>query len=290
MAPFFALVVAVFLAFPLYADEAAPPSPEAVAQQFLETIRRVEDLNVPFDLVRPFVLPGPEQAEVLPGPEQADMTLLFISLHLMWANGDKPLVNQQGDTMTLDLPVRPLRLVLRQVDGEWKVDLGATYNELPEPLRRALEKHMRPQAQQTGCLSNLRQIAAAAHMFARDHDGRLPDADKWMDELAPYLNNEAILKCPAAPDLEWGYAMNAALSGEALAAIPDPEKVVLFFDSKLGTRNAAGGVQAVAAPGRHNGGNIYAFADGHVKWCGQPPFDALAEPGQQGAGGPPPGD
>jgi len=281
MVPLFALVVAVPLVFPLYADEAAPPGPEAVAQQFLETIRRVEDLDVPFDLVRPFVLPG---------PEQADMTLVFISLHLMWATGDKPLATQEGDTMTLDLPARPLRLVLRQVDGDWKVDLAATYNELPEPLRRALEKHMRPQSQQTGCISNLRQIAAAAHMFAFDHDRRLPDADKWMDELAPYLKNEAILKCPTAPDLEWGYAMNAALSGKALAAIPDPEKVVLFFDSKLGTRNAAGGVEAVAAPGRHNGGNIYAFADGHVKWCGQPPFEALAEPGQQGAGGPPPGD
>ena len=48
-------------------------------------------------------------------------------------------------------------------------------------------------------------------------------------------------------------------------------EMVLFFDSHLGTKNAAGGREAVCAPGRHGGGNCYAFADLHAKWLADIP-------------------
>lgn len=187
----------------------------------------------------------------------------------------------------------PLRVVMTKREGQWKVDLAATYAALPEPLRKALgEQETRAQAQ--ACLSNLSQLALAALIYAQDHDGRLPDADQWVDEIFPYAKNGEIFKCPAAPDLEYGYAMNEALSGEQVQTLAAPAQAVLFFDSDLGKRNAAAGPEALAKPGRHLGGHNCCFADGHTKWMRAGVFAAAPEvapaPAQRGAAGPPPGE
>lgn len=56
-------------------------------------------------------------------------------------------------------------------------------------------------AKSTKCLSNLRQIAVAFHVYAGDNFGKLPDpgvADlPWETVLAGYIKQSAIYECPA---------------------------------------------------------------------------------------------
>ena len=58
-------------------------------------------------------------------------------------------------------------------------------------------------SQTVKCLSNMRQIGAAAQMFAAENNGRLPGTShgvSWTNSLAAYLGPKFIGKCPGAPD------------------------------------------------------------------------------------------
>lgn len=130
---------------------------------------------------------------------------------------------------------------------------------------------VRAEAVKMVSLSNLRQIGLAVVVYAQDHGGRLPDADQWVDEIAPTLGNEKTLRSllwdqAAPPSQPYGYAFNRSLSGVNLATLKDPSQVVMVFESTLGRRNAADTGQSVPLPGRHEGGTHYVFADGRVRW------------------------
>jgi len=65
----------------------------------------------------------------------------------------------------------------------------------------------RGKAQQTVCLSNLRQLGMAAHMYAQDHDRLLPcdyyacnsntTHNRLVEQVLPYIENMDILYCPS---------------------------------------------------------------------------------------------
>jgi prepilin-type N-terminal cleavage/methylation domain-containing protein/prepilin-type processing-associated H-X9-DG protein len=71
----------------------------------------------------------------------------------------------------------------------------------------------REKARQALCLSNLKQIASAMHMYSQDFDERIPsltvDAPGdprsdgrqmgWPNLIQPYLKNEQVLYCPSYP-------------------------------------------------------------------------------------------
>jgi prepilin-type processing-associated H-X9-DG protein len=148
-------------------------------------------------------------------------------------------------------------------DGKTRLDLLKTAFAADPTLKQAMDK-----AQMTTCASNLKQISLGIIMYAQDHNETLPDAAKWVDEVMPYVKNEALFHDPQdAPDHPWSYAFNKALSGKKLAAIANPAETVLLFDSTLGTKNASDSGESLPHPGRHSGGNVYAFADGHVKFA-----------------------
>lgn len=156
----------------------------------------------------------------------------------------------------------PQTLVLRkQPDGTWKVDLRetvlATTGEVDATLVRT---------EQEDCLSNLKQMGLAILQYAQDHDEVLPHADKWCEEIFPYMKNDQLFICPERPDLECGYAFNAALSGLPLGAIAEPAQTIILFDSDQGRKNGSAYQTAMPKPGRHNGGNNVSYVDGHVKW------------------------
>ncbi len=206
--------------------------------------------------------------------------MLLYVVSLLADPGVRP-VDVAGDAATVTYDPAPFRYMLKRQDGQWKLDVTATYNAMPAPLREMLDEMIpdEGEAQQSSCLSNLKQMMLGMLMYAQDYDQHLPDAAIWMDELKPYLPKEQLFRCPAAPHLEYGYAMNAALSKHNLAEIPEPWQVAVIFDSDAGTRNASGGLDAVANPPRHNGGNNYAYADGHAKWCTETPsFGDLLQP------------
>ena len=125
---------------------------------------------------------------------------------------------------------------------------------------------MMQKARQATSQSNLKQLSLGIIQYIQDNDMKLPDADKWADEILPYVKNEAVFRDPAAPDLKYGYAFNRALSGVLMTTLEDPAATVLLFESTAGKKNAADTGASVPMPGRHNGGTDYALADGHVKW------------------------
>jgi hypothetical protein len=61
--------------------------------------------------------------------------------------------------------------------------------------------------------------------------------------------------------------MNAALSGADITAIPNPEQVVLFYETAHPGDNPSGGRDDVA-PQCHQDGSNYAFVKGLARWVG----------------------
>ena len=122
-------------------------------------------------------------------------------------------------------------------------------------------------AQRAISRSNLTQLALGIIQYTQDHDEKLPDADKWVDEIMPYVKTEAIFRDPSAPAGEkWSYAYNRNLSGVSLAKLDSPASTVMLFESKMGVKNANDTGESIPMPGRHQGGTDYAQSDGHVEW------------------------
>ena len=51
-------------------------------------------------------------------------------------------------------------------------------------------------ARDTTCMTNLKQLATALHMYATDNDYRLPPQPKAWEPVYAYVKNEDILRCP----------------------------------------------------------------------------------------------
>ncbi len=282
-----AATVALMLAWPAAAQDDAPLTPDAVVAELQAAFFGVFTGTAEADIEATF-----ERLTVMPAGEEvaASRVALMLFYGTLLAPPPEQVAEVEGDTALVKLQPETVEFVLVRQEGRWKVDMAATYQRMPQRLREAFQPLVElsnERTRQANCLSNLKQLALGALMYAQDHDETLPDADKWMDQLVPYLKNEAIYKCPGALDLEYGYAMNAALSGMDIKTIVSPATTVMFFDSDLGTRNAAGGPEAICDPPRHNGGNNYAYADGHatLEWR-VPNFDPQAEAAAHAQAGP----
>jgi uncharacterized protein (DUF983 family) len=141
----------------------------------------------------------------------------------------------------------------------------------------------RGKARQASCLAFIRQVDMAVLRFADDHQGKLPDADHWADEIMPYVPNKHVFHCPDQLNKEAlsGYAFNRALSGKNIADLDNPADTVLVFESDQGW-NASGDISALPAQPRHNRGDNYGFGDGHAKWVARDEASSLGwEPSAQ---------
>jgi len=160
----------------------------------------------------------------------------------------------------------------------------------------------RDKAQQASCSSNLKQWSMAWQMYMQDWDERFGGAyhyrvGYYYTALDPYVKSQDLRKCPADKYLNPGYgvnwrgfgyyighptrgmrasppAPNPIYDGLLMSEIKHPAELVIMGDSY---RSSASPrmyqyylyVEANDYPeafGRHNGGNNFAFADGHVKW------------------------
>lgn len=193
--------------------------------------------------------------------------------------GDRAVVKVAGTAST-----RLLLPVVRST-GRWFVQwdrasllppLSTDAARKPEAgeLREALGESRKRLA--TGdCQSNLKQLGLALMMYAQDYDDRLPPAQRWTEVLYPYVKNESVFKCPAAPELECGYAYNRVLSMKLMRQVQSPAEAVSLFDSTIGKKNVADNGASWPSPGRHDGGSNCAFMDGHVKWYREKPSFAV---------------
>lgn len=117
-------------------------------------------------------------------------------------------------------------------------------------------------AQTINCVSNLKQLALAARMYANDSGDKFPYATNWCDALLAYQVPQKVYRCPASPGTLSGYGYNAALSGRSEAEV-NPS-TVMFFEIDGGW-NASGGPADMVQPSRHGRVINIAFADGSVR-------------------------
>ncbi|MEN6304084.1 MAG: hypothetical protein ABFD96_15240 [Armatimonadia bacterium] len=264
-------LLSILLCLPLlHAQPLNDQDPAAVAKHYLQACERW-DAEAAAQVVS---TPAEAKAlgnlgtEIPPEFEQLLMELLCVPItkHVAYEMGE---VATTGDECRIKVTATytiPETLVLKRApDGTWKLALeetivSTTGGTKPEILRLGDE------AQGSTCLSNLKQICLGILMYAQDHDEVLPPADKWVDEIMPYLKNELVFKCPAAPDLQCAYAFNAALSKMPLGRINNPAETIVVFESNLGTRNAHGNPTDLPNPARHNDGNNFGYVDGNCKW------------------------
>ena len=147
------------------------------------------------------------------------------------------------------------------------------------------------------CLSNLKSLVTAAHLYADDHDGFCVPARSgggppgthgicWDTLLQPYLRSTRVLLCPSDPtptaatasvSFPHSYGINydiALIGGYNGAALPlsrieQPASTVLFFDLRgaartMGSSIKTDGLSRVDV--RHFDGAHFAFAAGNVQW------------------------
>jgi hypothetical protein len=114
------------------------------------------------------------------------------------------------------------------------------------------------------CKPNVKALVLAAGGYA-DDSGAFPIAQRWCDLISPHLENEEAYVCPAKWKLPCGYAFNAALSGVDPDRLVHAAETVVIFESDRGW-NASGGPELLPDEPRHLSGDIYAFADGSVRW------------------------
>jgi prepilin-type N-terminal cleavage/methylation domain-containing protein len=160
-------------------------------------------------------------------------------------------------------------------------------------------------ANQTKCLSNIRQLGLAAVMYADDHDGQIPPRrvapNTWVTRLQPYYKDVGILKCPSDNFIEHrSYIINgfndwfeknlsaaeykafqkwAYPGGMKMAAIPSPSETILFGEKRKGSRHVhmdftqgkGNDVDVIdqarhgAGSGTPSGASNYAFTDGSAR-------------------------
>ncbi|MGC9317542.1 MAG: hypothetical protein ACP5KN_05835, partial [Armatimonadota bacterium] len=120
-----------------------------------------------------------------------------------------------------------------------------------------------PQAR--NCRERLRAVAAAFRQYARDHDGALP-GQNWVEAITPYLETPELLRCPARPDRQVGYAMNEKLVGAVIEGLEEPGRTILLFETSVDDPAPVGGPEAVPEMGIHDEGINAVYADGSVEW------------------------
>jgi prepilin-type processing-associated H-X9-DG protein len=151
-----------------------------------------------------------------------------------------------------------------QVEGRVAYRGGGPSAEVMAALGPMLER-ARAKAQQTSCLSNLKQLGLAFLMYAQDWDEKLPGKD-WVAATQPYLKNMQVLICPSRPDVKVGYVYNEAVMGASLKRIGNPANTILLFEGEPVPGKDFGGPERIAEGGYHNHGVNVLFVDGHVKW------------------------
>ncbi len=181
----------------------------------------------------------------------------------------------------------PITLV--KEEGQWKVDLTSTFGmeEAPSAQTGASEskKTSNPSSSSPSsstttppspppppdtspqCRGNVRALVNALMVYALDHEGRLPKAEIWLDDIQKYLSGSG-LTCPSATGHTTSYAFNKRLSGVRLADILNQSQVVLIYETAGGPRNDAGEGANIPKPGRHEGRYVVAYADGNIELRG----------------------
>ena len=179
-------------------------------------------------------------------------------------------------TLRLRLSIAALT-VAAVTSGAFLVSSAPAQTKPTPPVLTPQELQYR--AQQKQDLTNLIAIGLALVRYSSDHPNlRQPDADHWVDQIAPYLPDRSVLFSPFEPGTHrYGYAFNRNCSKQPIFAFNSAQETVIVFDSTLGTKNASDtGASLRINPGpsksqsmRFAPGSNYVFIDGHAKFFRQ---------------------
>jgi len=109
----------------------------------------------------------------------------------------------------------------------------------------------REKARQSSCLSNVKQLAVGALMYAQDFDERMmpryyridpavAGGPNWCDHLVqPYVKNTQIIYCPSTEQKSYGYAQDN-LNFQKLAVFQSPAETVMICDVKRAINSTGG--------------------------------------------------
>jgi ketosteroid isomerase-like protein len=232
--------------------------PSAVAQAYAKACRE-HDVKAVLGLLAPDE-PGRASVEQMLGQMSAereqglDMVAFFREFLFLPVGfeGEQAFgeATQEGDRAQVKLTVTSqiaLTYVLaRQPDGTWRVRLVDSLRASAPGGNSQLARQLSPETGPRGDMSepwrtqqNLYQLLRAMQEYTQDHQNRLPAADRWVDELEPYVLDRSLFRCPAVPDAECGYAINDDVAGKALPQEWDErENIVTLFPWPAGGRNA----------------------------------------------------
>ncbi|MEI6519960.1 MAG: prepilin-type N-terminal cleavage/methylation domain-containing protein [bacterium] len=121
----------------------------------------------------------------------------------------------------------------------------------------------REKARQSTCMSNQRQIAIAAHMYAMDHNTTMPPKETFWSDIK--LGNEVMI-CPSlGKNIPNAYGYNAAMDNSSLGSVADPAATVLTGDALTSVKNILNTAVDLGTP--HSNGFLVSGVDGHVSYC-----------------------
>lgn len=256
------------------AQEVNRRDPAAVAKAYLEACDRW-DLEAAAQFMR---LPGEVESlrtllerQGQPMVEQIIGEALCAPLtrHVSHVTGQAAVTGDECRVQAIATYSLPTTLVLRrQEEGTWDVLLAESMSATTGAEEAIVLRNVGLGSSvatdgQTACQSNLKQLMLAILMYAQDHDEVLPPAETWRDDLMPYCRNAPSFVCPVNP---WGYTYNTTLSKKPLGQIANPAEAIVLFEVGHVEPNMAADLTKVKLAHRHNGGDDFAYADGHVKW------------------------
>ncbi len=252
------------------AREAARVFIEAIGSASAPTARPVRTPQAGIPMLRALLMPEAKDYYVLSATVKSDRAQV---------------------TLASDLPVSLVLRAVRSGPG-WMVDLTrplVSVNPLSkDPIKEAAEANI-----QNACQEQLRQVARAFQMYAQANDDMLPDPDRWVQQLRPFLGDVPnVLHCPADTTPGISYAMNRNLAGKKRSQVGNQPTTPLLYESTLHTTNPADRGESWPSPAFHSGGNMVLFVDGSARPVeGKPSFTVIeaqrpiAMPERPGAGG-----
>lgn len=158
-----------------------------------------------------------------------------------------PAPNQSGD------PNAAIEALPEDSDGILVV--FADHNATTIPADMSVEAVVQSWQMYEACQRRVSVICRALLDYARAHEGRLPEAESWCDDIQAYIQPEdegtEVFVCPGAVDLEYGYAMNADIAGIDIRQLRGHERYVLLLPSEQGVRNEVLNLPHKVEVGRH---------------------------------------
>ena len=179
---------------------------------------------------------------------------------------------QQGGVATVQQFTSTIKL--HRSSGGWHIIAnrgGPFVPGKPDPVNAAVRAMAEPRAAVAsleaartreriaqGCTSNLTELATAALMLLRNHDGRYDlSADSYQKFLDPYLPNRSVFRCPSDRKGADSYAFNPHIVGHLYTSISNPSTLVVIYEGRAGKlrfkHDGKAGVVSIADGSVENG-------------------------------------